>query len=517
MTSPNTTQTILFLAANPQGTTPLRLDRELRDISEGLQRAQKRDRFKLEQRSAVRPRDIQRAMLDLNPQIIHFSGHGEGEAGLVFEDEIGNSKLVDGDALAALFELFADRLNCVVLNGCYSEVQAQAIAQHIPYVITVAISLVRFLGVLQPLELKAYDLVMRSRPAEIQDKNILVIEVDGFKEPDKGNRLNTLSDDRLDKLLQLILPYEPKIIGFDNFLSHPIDSKKYATLDESLRTGNLVAVCQAQVQNGDSYKAPDRATSVGFGDIAVDSDKIVRRHLLSMDFNSGFCSQPYALSALLANQYLEGTNQKLQLDRGLVGGKQLNFLSDNIGGYWKLDPDSKKTDHGYQVMLNYRFNSSLRDGVNSSSINDIFKLPPQELESKIKNHIVLIGTTQSYYPDFHKTPYGTIPGVYLQAQMTSQLVNAALNNRPLIWAYPFWGEIPMILLASLTGALLSWRVRKVWILLGCGGGAIAILFVSSVALLEKVGYWFPLVPTGLGFTIVCISVTIYLFRETKPA
>jgi hypothetical protein len=128
-------QTILFLAANPKNTAPLRLDQELRDIGEGLQRAQKRDQFNLEQRWAVRPRDIQRAMLDLGPNILHFSGHGEGEAGLVFEDEIGNPKLVDGEALAGLFELFADQLNCVVLNGCYTEVQAKAIAQHIPYVI----------------------------------------------------------------------------------------------------------------------------------------------------------------------------------------------------------------------------------------------------------------------------------------------------------------------------------------------------------------------------------------------
>jgi Effector-associated domain 1/TIR domain/CHAT domain len=128
-------QTILFLASNPKDTAPLKLDQELRDIGEGLQRAQHRDRFNLEQRLAVRPRDIRLAMLDLRPQIIHFSGHGAGEAGLVFEDEIGNSQLVDGDALAALFELFADQLNCVILNGCYSEVQAQAIAQHIPYVI----------------------------------------------------------------------------------------------------------------------------------------------------------------------------------------------------------------------------------------------------------------------------------------------------------------------------------------------------------------------------------------------
>lgn len=128
-------QTILFLSANPKDTGRLRLDQELRDIAEGLQRAQKRDQFNLEQRLAMRPRDIQRAMLDVGPQIIHFSGHGVGEKGLVFEDEIGNAKLVDGAALAGLFELFADQINCVVLNGCYSEVQAKAIAQHIPYVI----------------------------------------------------------------------------------------------------------------------------------------------------------------------------------------------------------------------------------------------------------------------------------------------------------------------------------------------------------------------------------------------
>ena len=128
-------QTILFLAANPKDKSRLRIDQELRDIAEGLQRAQKRDQFTLEQRLAARPRDIQRAMLDLNPQIIHFSAHGESNTGLVFEDDMGNAKQVDGDALAGLFELFANQINCVVLSGCYSEVQAKAIAQHIPYVI----------------------------------------------------------------------------------------------------------------------------------------------------------------------------------------------------------------------------------------------------------------------------------------------------------------------------------------------------------------------------------------------
>jgi hypothetical protein len=128
-------QTILILSANPKGTTPLCLDEEVREIDAGLQRAKNRAQFVLEQKWAVRPRDIQRAMLDLNPSIIHFSGHGTGDEGLVFEDETGGAKLVDSEALAELFKLFASQIECVVLNGCYSEVQANAIAQHVNYVI----------------------------------------------------------------------------------------------------------------------------------------------------------------------------------------------------------------------------------------------------------------------------------------------------------------------------------------------------------------------------------------------
>lgn len=126
---------ILVLAANPQATTRLRLDQEVRDIENGLSRAQHRDDFRLVHKSAVRPRDIQRAMLDETPQIVHFSGHGEGEEGLVFEDNVGNAKFVSGEALAALFELFESEVECVLLNGCYSKFQAEAIVEHIDYVI----------------------------------------------------------------------------------------------------------------------------------------------------------------------------------------------------------------------------------------------------------------------------------------------------------------------------------------------------------------------------------------------
>jgi CHAT domain len=149
--------TILILAANPKGTTTLRLDQEVRDITEGLQRATQRATFNLQSRWATRPRDVQRALLDLNPQIVHFSGHGIGEPttdsngpsrkldfvdaqsaapeGLAFEDPNGNTSLVSTVALASLFALFQASVQCVVLNACYSANQADAIAEHIPYVI----------------------------------------------------------------------------------------------------------------------------------------------------------------------------------------------------------------------------------------------------------------------------------------------------------------------------------------------------------------------------------------------
>lgn len=126
-------KTILILAANPKSTPRLRLDEEVREIDGGLRRARHRDEFVLRQQWAVRAQDVRRAMLDFAPNIVHFCGHGG--AGIAIEDEMGEVRLVNADALAGLFALFADSVECVVLNACYSAVQAQAIAQHIDYVV----------------------------------------------------------------------------------------------------------------------------------------------------------------------------------------------------------------------------------------------------------------------------------------------------------------------------------------------------------------------------------------------
>jgi CHAT domain/AAA domain len=125
------TTRILFLTADPSNASRLRLNQELRDIQEKLRLANLRDEFLLESRTSARPGDLSQAILDFKPHIVHFCGHGTSTGELCFEDELGQVKPVTFKALAALFKLVADTVNCVVLNACYSNLQARAIAEHI--------------------------------------------------------------------------------------------------------------------------------------------------------------------------------------------------------------------------------------------------------------------------------------------------------------------------------------------------------------------------------------------------
>ncbi|AFY41864.1 NACHT domain-containing protein [Nostoc sp. PCC 7107] len=129
-------KTILVLASSPTNGARLRLDQEVREIDAGLRRSQHRDKFNLQTKWAVTPDSLRRALLEFNPEIVHFCGHGSEDDGLFLENDAGLTQLVPTEALANLFKRFAPRgLECVVLNACYSEIQADAIAEHIDYVI----------------------------------------------------------------------------------------------------------------------------------------------------------------------------------------------------------------------------------------------------------------------------------------------------------------------------------------------------------------------------------------------
>jgi hypothetical protein len=125
---------ILILAANPKTTTKLSLDEEIREINEGLRRSNYRDQFVIYSVLEPGQRDLRRALLDHNPDIVHFTGHGNKE-GLLVVDEMGMPVHVSTGVLSGLFELFSDKVECVILSACYSAPQVNAISKHIKYVI----------------------------------------------------------------------------------------------------------------------------------------------------------------------------------------------------------------------------------------------------------------------------------------------------------------------------------------------------------------------------------------------
>jgi hypothetical protein len=122
----------LLLSANPFDTAPLRLGEDVREIQAMLRRT---DRLQLETRSAVRFDELTTVLIAEQPDVVHFSGHGEEDGGLIFGDAAGESRVVQPRDLADLFALLSGRTRCVVLSACHSAGQAEAIAEHIDFVV----------------------------------------------------------------------------------------------------------------------------------------------------------------------------------------------------------------------------------------------------------------------------------------------------------------------------------------------------------------------------------------------
>ena len=125
-------QKIFILAAIPHG---LSLDKEIREVSECIRRAVRRDMFEVDIRTAVKTQDIRRAIAEEKPQIVHFCGHGLEDGSLLLEDDGGQNKAVPPEGLASLFELHTDYVECVLLNACHSVKSAEAISKYINYAI----------------------------------------------------------------------------------------------------------------------------------------------------------------------------------------------------------------------------------------------------------------------------------------------------------------------------------------------------------------------------------------------
>lgn len=128
--------TILFLAANPRSTERLELTREFKEIKRKIKMAKHRERVRLEAEWDVSLADVLDELNDVRPNVVHFSGHGaESGNGLMLEGEGGRSKLASAGLLDRLFGSMVDRVRVVVLNACWSDGQAKAIAKHVDCVV----------------------------------------------------------------------------------------------------------------------------------------------------------------------------------------------------------------------------------------------------------------------------------------------------------------------------------------------------------------------------------------------
>jgi hypothetical protein len=126
---------ILFLSANPWTTSRILVDEEAREIFERIQEGPFRARFELRNHVATRPNDLQKLLLFYRPHIVHFSGHGNKKQKLIFGGAPGRGKTVDRQGLVELLALYSTHLRLVLLNACFTKIQARLISEVIDYAV----------------------------------------------------------------------------------------------------------------------------------------------------------------------------------------------------------------------------------------------------------------------------------------------------------------------------------------------------------------------------------------------
>jgi CHASE2 domain-containing sensor protein/tRNA A-37 threonylcarbamoyl transferase component Bud32 len=364
---------------------------------------------------------------------------------------------------------------------------------------------------LQSWELTAYDMMLRSRPLEPADSRILLVTI---TQADLAQLQWPLSDATVNQLLTQLSAYRPRVIGLN------IYRDKQATVGDNLPTiDNLVTTCLFS-NLGRAEIAPPRnfpLENVGFNDVVTDSENeaILRRGLMFANptTTDKKCHTQISFPTLLAILYLEKQGiyptftkqQEIQ-----IGNKIFPRLHSHSGSYQRTD------HHGYQILINYRYPEHLAQKVTLTQVlrNEI---KPQWVEDKL----VIIGTTApSIHPGFY-TPFNSLanqpartPGMFIHAQLASQIISTVLDGRPLISYWTDWAESLWIWVWSLVGALLAWQWRHPLLLL-IVTGFILIGLVGIAAGLYLQAIWIPLIPSALTLLISGVVVIVYGGYESQ--
>lgn len=368
---------------------------------------------------------------------------------------------------------------------------------------------IRQLGILQPMEWQAFDRLQLLRLPEQPDPRLLVVAI---TESDIQKRKEyPITDQTLSQVLSRLEQYQPQVIGLDIYRDFSIPPG-HENLLPHLLDPRLIGLCAVPMLEQKGVPAPPGlfGDRLGFSDVVVDDDGIIRRHLLFQqpDLQSP-CSTTEAFSLQLALRYLGLQGIKPQLTpKGEYRIQNTIFkpLADQKGSYRTTDT------RGYQILLNYRvpqFPQNLAPQVTLSEV-----LNNQLNPELVKGRIVLIGVTAETVHDDFLTPYSSVvrpqqrlPGVLVQAQMVSQILSAVLDRRPLLWVWPDWAEGLWIVGWSAVGGALTISVRsRIWLVLSIGASLVILVGTCWGALLY--GGWLPLVPSTLVLIITSSSVVV---------
>ncbi len=390
----------------------------------------------------------------------------------------------------------------------------------VPSVTGVVIAL-RLVGLLQLLELNAYDQLFLLRPREPVDERILVVTID---EPDiQALKQYPMNDATLTRILQNIKQHRPSAIGLDIYRDLVYEPGHADLVKVFESTPNLIGVQKVSKSVDSSPVAPPPALKkldqVGANDLPLDRDGRIRRGLLSANDPNG--DPIFSFAFKLAYRYFSqhGVDSNLTEDERIFAGPAIfQPFSGNDGGY------VRENAKGYQLLLNYR--GEIKDfrtvGVMAVLRNEV----PPEL---IRDRIVLIGNIAESDKDLFYTPYSTqllgtpkrTPGVIIHANLISTILSAAMNDRELIQTWPEWAEWLWIFGWTAIGGISCWVKRPAeqkhqflflrrWRLLLASGCLATSVYGAFLA-----GWWIPAVPAFLGLAGASFLVVGYLAHNAE--
>ncbi|NEQ23370.1 MAG: CHASE2 domain-containing protein [Microcoleus sp. SIO2G3] len=389
---------------------------------------------------------------------------------------------------------------------------------------------VRWIGLLQAQELRAFDSLMGMRPPEKPDERLLIVTVDEkdikYQDQQGMKRQWSLADRALVQLLEKLQPHQPAVIGLDIYrdpstLELDPDAARKAS---RLRDERFINICHigGGLRNAPEIPAPPGIPleQVGFSDLPKDPDLVVRRQIFGMSPGTpDGCHTDRSFSFQIAHHYLTSRGiefKRPSKNRYQIGARVFQRVVIHTGGYHNLDLG------GFEVLVNYRASDKLADKVPLKAILD--GSHDAELSDLVRNRIVLIGTIDnSYGDDYHLTPYSALsqsleemPGVEVQAHMVSQIVSAVLDKRPLLWWLPQWGDVLWVWSWSCVGGLLVWYLqsRRLYLILA-GATALVSLYGLCFVFLWLKGLWLPLIPSGLALVIA--EGVGWLHPQLKPS